>query len=146
MLLSSVDTGFTKGCSNWLGSGVSLYCKLRNLWHPRYVNVRVQASGYQNIPSFSLFHMKITTSVAKNSHQDRGPCHLHLPVLFIYILFCGKIKTYCDRCFPQQIRPQTTVQPSILQDYSSVRIDVNVINKRLTLPVAYTILKSVKFK
>ena len=38
------------------------------------------------------------------------PCYLHLPI-FSYtctLLFCGKIISYCDRCFPQQIRPQTT--------------------------------------
>ena len=26
----------------------------------------------------SLFHMKTTTSVTKISHEDRGPCYLHL--------------------------------------------------------------------
>ena len=37
-------------------------------------------------------------------------------------------KKYCDHCFPQQIRPQTTVQWYILQDYSSVRIGFSMLN------------------
>ena len=32
----------------------------------------------------SLFHMKITARITKSSHQDCGPCYLHLPV-FLYI-------------------------------------------------------------
>ena len=26
------------------------------------------------------------------------------------LIICGKIESCCDRCFPQQIRPQTTAQ------------------------------------
>ena len=26
-----------------------------------------------------LFYMKVTASATKSSHQDRGPCYLHLP-------------------------------------------------------------------
>ena len=33
----------------------------------------------------SLFHMKITANVTKSSHQDRGPCYLHLQIFFFYI-------------------------------------------------------------
>ena len=44
--------------------------------------------------------------------------------------FCRKIKSCCGRCFPQQIRPQTTVQWYILPEYSSVRIGFNMINKQ----------------
>ena len=29
--------------------------------------------------------MKITVSVTKSSHQDCGPCYLHLPIFFLYI-------------------------------------------------------------
>ena len=36
--------------------------------------------------SISLFHMKITASVAKSSHQICGPCYLPLPIFFLYIL------------------------------------------------------------
>ena len=90
--------------------------------------------------------MKITASVAKSLHQDRGWCYLHLPFFTYILLFCSKIKTCRDCCFPQQIRSQTTVQPYILQDYSSVRIDFNVINKHHMLPIAYTMLKSIKFQ
>ena len=67
------------------------------------------------------------------------------PVLFILtyfspytypLLFCRKIKSCCDRCFPQQIRPQATVQWYILRDYSCIKIGFNIINKRHTLHVA----------
>ena len=60
----------------------------------------------------SLFHMKIIVRVTISSHQDRGQCYLHLPIFsYTYtLLFCGKITSCCDRCFPQQIRPQITVQ------------------------------------
>ena len=48
--------------------------------------------------------MKITASVSKSSHQDRGPCYLHLRIFsYTYtLLFWWKIKSRCDRCFPQQ--------------------------------------------
>ena len=42
--------------------------------------------------------------------------------------------------FPQQIRAQTTLQWYILQDYSNVRIVFNMIKKRHTLPIVYTML------
>ena len=29
--------------------------------------------------------MKITASVTKSLHQDRGPYYLHLPIFFLYI-------------------------------------------------------------
>ena len=32
---------------------------------------------------YSLFHMKITASVAKSSHEDRGPSYLHFPIFFL---------------------------------------------------------------
>ena len=55
-------------------------------------------------------------------------------------LFYKKMKSCFDRCFPQQIRPQTTVQSYILRDCSSVRIGFNMINKRHTLPIVYAML------
>ena len=56
--------------------------------------------------------MKITASVTKSLHQDRGPCYLHIPIFsYTYTLFfCWKIKSCHDCYFPQQIRPQTSVQ------------------------------------
>ena len=40
----------------------------------------------------SLFHMKMTVSVTKSSHQNRGQCFLHLYIFFIHTLssFFGK--------------------------------------------------------
>ena len=85
----------------------------------------------------SLFHMKIAASVTKNSHQNRGPCYLHLPIFpYTYILlFRWKIKSCRGRCFSQQIRPLTTVQLCILQDYSSVGIVLNMNHKRNILSI-----------
>ena len=84
----------------------------------------------------SLFHMKIAASVTKNSHQNHGPCYLHLPVFpYTYILICWKIKSCRGRCFSQQIRPLTTVQLCILQDYSNVRIVLNMNLKLHTLSI-----------
>ena len=60
---------------------------------------------------------------------------------FTYILlFCCKIKDRCDRCFPQQTRPQTTIQLYILQDYFCVGIGFSMNSKCHTLPIVYTML------
>ena len=50
------------------------------------------------------------------------PWYLHLPVFTFTctLLVCGKITSCCDHCFPQQIRPQNTVQLYILWGYSIV--------------------------
>ena len=90
----------------------------------------------------SLLHMKITTSVTKSSHQYCDPCYLHWPIFSFTctLLVCSKIKSCCDHCFPQQIRPQNTVQLYMLWDYSSGRIDFNMNNKPHSLPIVYTML------
>ena len=49
------------------------------------------------------------------------------------LLICGKIKSCCDHCFPQQSRPQNTVQLYILH----VRICFNMNNKYHSLPILY---------
>ena len=81
---------------------------------------------------YSLFHIKITASVKKARIKILA-CAVHTYLCFSYtytVLFCWKIKSCCDRCFPQQIRPQTTVQLCILRGYSSVRVGFHMINKR----------------
>ena len=92
----------------------------------------------------SLFHMKITVSVTKSSYQDWATMLFNTYLFFFSytytLLFCWKIKCCCDRYFPEQIRPQTTVQWYILQNYLSVKIGFNMINKCHTLPIAYTML------
>ena len=55
------------------------------------------------------------------------------------LLFWWKIKTSFDCCFPQQTRPQITVQLYILQDYSGARIVFNVINKHHTLAIMHCV-------
>ena len=79
--------------------------------------------------------MKHTTGVTKSLHQDCDLCYLHLPIFSCTytLLFCWKIKSCCDHCHPQQIRPQTIVQLYILWGYSSVKIGFNTKNKCHTL-------------
>ena len=70
--------------------------------------------------SYSLFHMKIPANVEKIFTSRLWPLLFTL-VFFSYTythFFCSKIKSCCDYCFPQQGRPQTTVQLYILWDYS----------------------------
>ena len=84
------------------------------------------------------FQMKIIASVTKSLHD---PCYLYLPIFFLYKNSPLKLeneRVIVITIFPQQIRPQTTVQWYILQDYSSVRISFNMNNKCHTLPIAYT--------
>ena len=59
----------------------------------------------------NLFHIKVTASDKKSSHQDRDPCYLHLPIFsYIYTLLSRWKKSCSVCCFHQQIRPQTPVQ------------------------------------
>ena len=56
--------------------------------------------------------MKITAGVTKSLHVDCGTCYLQLTI-FSYkhnLLFCWKIKSFCDHCSPQQL------------DYKSFRV------------------------
>ena len=91
---------------------------------------------------------------AKQSFLYKNHCEFYKklpsrpwPVLFTLAIFflldtllvCGKIKSCCDHCFPQQIRPQNTVQLHKLRDFSSGRIVFNTNNnKRHSLPIVYT--------
>ena len=59
------------------------------------------------------------------------------------LLFCWKIKSCCDCCFPQKIRLQTTVQ-YILQDYSGVTC-FNMINKLTSYKLYYLVVFSIAF-
>ena len=83
--------------------------------------------------------MKITASVTKSLHQDRGLCYLNLLIFFLYMHspVLLEIKRCCDRCLSQQIRPQIFVQLYILRDYSNVRIGFNMINKRHAVRIVH---------
>ena len=92
----------------------------------------------QTINDISLFQTKITATVTRSSHQDRGLCYLYFPIFYTKsLLFYWKIKTGCYRCFPQQIRQQVTVQWYILRNYSSVKVLFNMINKHHTLRIVF---------
>ena len=58
----------------------------------------------------------------------------------ITLLFCSKKKSCCDHCFPKKIRPQTTIQLHMLQDFTSKRISFNRNRKCHLLPIVYTML------
>ena len=45
----------------------------------------IPLDSYQNQRIRKLFHIKITASVKKSSHQDLGLCCLHLPMFFLDI-------------------------------------------------------------
>ena len=69
----------------------------------------------------------------------------YLFLTYVYtLLFCWKIKSCCDCCFPQQIIPQNTIQSYMLWDYPRVMIGVNI-NKCHTLPVAKSCLNPLSF-
>ena len=82
----------------------------RFLWdllphHPSSLDTETEAA-------YSFPYEK-NVSVTKSSHQDCGPCYLHLTIFFLYIhsLLLLENKESCyDCCFPQQIRLQITVQ------------------------------------
>ena len=67
---------------------------------------------------------------------------LFTPIFFLYIDSCLLLENSCcwDCCFSQQVRSQTFVQWNILQDYSSVRIAFNMINKCNTVPLVHNVL------
>ena len=85
--------------------------------------------------------MNITVSITKSSHQDCDPAiYTYQFFSFTYtLLFCSKIKSCCNCCFPQQIRTQNTIQLCILWDCSSMGICFNMDNKHHILTVVYTI-------
>ena len=60
--------------------------------------------------------------------------------VFLTLFFCGEIKSCCNLCFPQQIRPHTTVQFYLLWKYYSVTFGFNMNNRCHTLPAVYTML------
>ena len=86
-------------------------------------------------PYNSVFSIWKSLSVTKSSHQNCGPCYLNLPILsYTYtLLFCWENKVVAIAV--SQIRPLTTVQLCILQDYSSGRIVLNMNHKRHTLSI-----------
>ena len=124
-----------------------IYNRLNNF--PGFFNIIIT---FEKISEELLqsFHTNITASVTKSPHQDRGPCDLHLHIFFSYIytlLFCWKIKSCCDRCFPQQITPQITVQ---LYIYTYIYIYIYIVQglisiwltiaTHVTLPIVYNML------
>ena len=82
--------------------------------------------------------MKITASVKKSMHQDQGVCYLHLTIFFYTytLLICWKkIVLIAVSLNKLDHRPLLTAQLYKLQDYSSVRIGFNMINKCHALPI-----------
>ena len=63
------------------------------------------------------------------SHQDHGPCCLHVLVFSCTytLLFWRKIRNCRDGCCPQQMLPQATIHSYIWWDYSIQRIGFNLL-------------------
>ena len=88
---------------------------------------------------------KITTNqlvfFIQKSQQDLQKAHIkivaHAIYIYLFFSYTCKVKSSFDQCFPQQIRPQITVQLYTLQDYSNMRIGFNMINKHRTLPIIH---------
>ena len=94
----------------------------------------------------TVFSMWKSLQVLQKAHINIVACAIYTYLFFSYtytLFFCWKIKKIGDCCFPQQIRPQTSVQWYTLQVYSSVRVSFNRINNYCTLPIACT--KLIKF-
>ena len=85
----------------------------------------------RNIPTSVFSKWKLLRVLIK-ARINIVACAVYTYLCFSYtctLLFCWKMKSCCDRCFPQQIRPQITVLLYILRDYSSARTGFNMINK-----------------
>ena len=67
----------------------------------------------------SLFYTNITASVTKSSHQDRGPCYLHLLIFFWYLhsSLLEENKVVMIAVFLSKLDPSPLFN-HILQDYS----------------------------
>ena len=100
----------------------------------------------RSVKNYCSLFIRTSLQVLQKAHIKTVAHAIYTYIFFfsyIYtLLFCWKIKSCCDRCFPQQIGPQTTVQWYILRDYSSVRIGFNMINKCHTLPIVYRIYRN----
>ena len=86
----------------------------------------------KSLPELQKAHIKIVALAI----------YLHLPIFSFTntLSHLWQNKKLLWLLFPQQIRPQSTVQLYILQGYSSVRISFNMNNKCQALPILYTML------
>ena len=128
-----INSSITHFCFIFVANGGKHWCSPFSRIILSHISLFLYWSGTYLITRDSLLHMKITESVAKSLHQDSGLCYLYLPIFsYTYdLLFCCKIKSCCDHCFRQLY---------LLQDYSSVRIVVNMSIKLHKQPVVYTML------
>ena len=112
-----------------------------------------QLSNHQNfygdLKTFSVFFIRKLLRGAQKARIKIVVLAIYTYLFFSYkytLLFYWKIKSCCDRYFPQKIRPKNNVQWYIWRGYSSMRIGFSMINKRHTLPIVYSMLvKIVKF-
>ena len=110
------------------------------LWTKEHIEVKILRLliALVKIHQIPVCYIRKSLQVLQKAHIKIWPMPFTLNLFFSYtytLLFCNKMKSCCDRYFPQQIRPQTTVQLYKLQDYSSVRIHISMINKRHTPPI-----------
>ena len=92
----------------------------------------------------SLFHLKITVSFTKSSHQDHGPCYLHLPSFFLnmHTPLLLENKKFLWSLFSSVKLDHRSL---LIDIYYEIYIDIyNMINKRHKLPIEYTMSAKVR--
>ena len=123
---------------------------IKKILHGLLLNVKFIHPWWDNI----LLHFALLNITQSFSYESHCKCYKKLasrswPVLFTTTYFfvihtvsssTGKCGSCYGHCFPQQIRPQATVQWYILQECSSVRIGFSMINKCYTLPIVCSML------
>ena len=112
----------------------------QNFWEDGIFEVFGKISQAEDLSTHHTAGAVFSIQVLKKAPSRLRLVLFTLTYFFIYIytytlLFCSKIKHCCDCCFPQQIRPQVTVQLNILQDCSIERTGFNMINKHHILPI-----------
>ena len=98
---------------------------------------------YRDLKTISVFFIRKLLQGAQKARIKIVVLAIYTYLFFSYsctLLFYWKVKSCCDRCFPQQIRSKNNVQWYIIRAYSSLRIGFNMINKRHTLPIVYSML------
>ena len=105
-----------------------------------YALLKVDVTDTSNHKSVSdaIFSIWKSLQVLQKARIKIVACAIYTYQFFhLHTLFssAAKQKSCSNRWFLEQIRPQTTIQLYILQDYSSVGIGFNMNSKRHILPM-----------
>ena len=114
----------------------SFFWRIHSIPHPHPLNSQNPLSATKVFCQCSLFHMKITASVTKSSHQYHDPCYIHSPIFFlIHTLFSSAAVVTAVFLSKLDHRPLFNY---IYYETILERIGFNMTNKRhtLLLPIA----------